>query len=185
MGQTGGSTNVDGVGGQGTANQGFKGGDTSRSGGLTPSYWGGGGGGGAGAAGAAGVVAENAANSVGGNGGIGVQTSISGTATYYAGGGGGISEGNNNFRLGGLGGGGKGEGASNAGSAGTANTGGGAGGNFYSTGRTGGSGIIILKYPNTVTATFSGGVTQSTVTSGAFKISTITAAGVSDTVSWA
>ena len=52
-------------------------------------------------------------------------------------------------------------------------------------GGNGGSGIIILKYPDTLTATFSGGVTQSTSTSGGFKISSITAAGVSDTVSWA
>jgi hypothetical protein len=51
-------------------------------------------------------------------------------------------------------------------------------------GANGGSGIAILKYPNSYTATFSGGVTQSTTTSGSFKISTITAAGISDTVSW-
>jgi hypothetical protein len=42
-----------------------------------------------------------------------------------------------------------------------------------------------LRYPNRYTATFSGGVTQTTTTSGQFKISTITAAGLSDTVSWA
>jgi hypothetical protein len=45
--------------------------------------------------------------------------------------------------------------------------------------------VVILKYESTFTATFSGGVTQTTATSGGFKISTITAAGVSDTVSWA
>jgi hypothetical protein len=49
----------------------------------------------------------------------------------------------------------------------------------------GGSGIVILKYPDTITATFSGGVTQSTASAGGFKVSQITAAGVSDTVSWA
>jgi hypothetical protein len=43
---------------------------------------------------------------------------------------------------------------------------------------------VILKYVDTLTATFSGGVTQSTASSGGFKISTITAAGISDTVSW-
>jgi hypothetical protein len=42
-----------------------------------------------------------------------------------------------------------------------------------------------LKYVDTKSATFSGGVTQTTTTSGGFKISIITAAGVSDTVSWA
>ena len=52
-------------------------------------------------------------------------------------------------------------------------------------GAAGGSGIIILKYPDAYTATFSGGVTQTTATSGGYKIATITAAGVSDTVSWA
>jgi hypothetical protein len=41
-----------------------------------------------------------------------------------------------------------------------------------------------LKYPDTYTATFSGGVTQTTATSGGFKITQVTAAGVSDTVSW-
>jgi hypothetical protein len=47
--------------------------------------------------------------------------------------------------------------------------------------------VIILKYPSRYTATFSGGVTQTTDSSTVpgFKISTITAAGVSDTVSWA
>jgi hypothetical protein len=46
--------------------------------------------------------------------------------------------------------------------------------------------VVILKYPDTLTATFSGGVTQSTpAPSGGFKISTITAAGISDTVSFA
>jgi hypothetical protein len=45
---------------------------------------------------------------------------------------------------------------------------------------------VILKYPDIFTATFSGGVTQTTAApSGGFKVSTITAAGVSDTVSWA
>jgi hypothetical protein len=42
-----------------------------------------------------------------------------------------------------------------------------------------------LRYPAVYTATFSGGVTQTTSTSGANKISVITAAGVSDTVSFA
>jgi hypothetical protein len=41
-----------------------------------------------------------------------------------------------------------------------------------------------LRYPAVYTATFSGGVTQSTTTSGNNKISSITAAGVSDTVTF-
>jgi hypothetical protein len=62
-----------------------------------------------------------------------------------------------------------------------ANTGGGGGGVTAA----GGSGVIILKYPDSYTATFSGGVTQSTSSSGGFKVSTVTAAGALDTVSWA
>jgi len=49
----------------------------------------------------------------------------------------------------------------------------------------GGSGIVVLKYSDVYTATFSGGVTQSTTSSGGYKISVITAAGGGDTVSWA
>jgi len=43
---------------------------------------------------------------------------------------------------------------------------------------------VILKYPDVFTATWTGGVTQTTTTSGGFKISTVTAAGVSDTVTF-
>jgi hypothetical protein len=52
------------------------------------------------------------------------------------------------------------------------------------TGGSGGSGVVILRYPDTLTATFSGGVTSATTSSGGFKISTITAAGTTDTVTW-
>jgi hypothetical protein len=53
-------------------------------------------------------------------------------------------------------------------------------------GYAGGSGLVVLKFPSNYTATFSGGVTQTTAApSAGFKVSTITAAGVSDTVSWA
>jgi hypothetical protein len=79
-----------------------------------------------------------------------------------------------------------------AGLAGSANTGGGGGAGSGgasggpTTGGAGGSGVIIIKYPDTFTATFSGGVTQSTAApSAGFKVSTITAAGVADTVSFA
>jgi hypothetical protein len=41
---------------------------------------------------------------------------------------------------------------------------------------------VILRYPASVTATFSGGVTATTVTIGVNKVSTITAAGPTDTV---
>lgn len=63
------------------------------------------------------------------------------------------------------------------GSTGAANTGGGAGASGYSSvnGVNGGSGVVIIKIPDTVTATFTGGVTQSSVTSGGFKTITVTA----------
>jgi hypothetical protein len=43
---------------------------------------------------------------------------------------------------------------------------------------------VILRYASGLTATFSGGVTQSTTTIGANKVSTITAAGIADTVTF-
>jgi hypothetical protein len=141
--------------------------------------WGGGGGGGAGGAGA------NSTSANGGAGGIGLSNSISGTATYYAGGGGGCSDSNNPSAAGGLGGGGKG--GSNSGShlpvSGQTNTGGGGGG-CRDLGRNGtngdyagagGSGIVILSYSSNYTASFSGGLTASTTTSGLYRISTVTA----------
>jgi hypothetical protein len=106
------------------------------------------GGGGAGAAGSNG----NPAGTVAGNGGIGLQYSITGVATYYAGGGAGATwTTGNTSASGGLGGGGNG-GFNGAGggvvsTAGTANTGGGGGGGYdYTYSRSGGSGIVIVKY---------------------------------------
>ena len=63
--------------------------------------------------------------------------------------------------------------------------GGGATNSISQPGAAGGGGVVILKYAAGLTATFTGGVTQSTTTSNGFKISTITAAGVSDTVTFA
>ena len=118
------------LGGAGTTNQGYAGGSGQDGGGY------GGGGGGAGQVGNTGGQ---------GKGGNGVQTSISGTATYYAGGGSAAYNG----QAGGLGGGGNG--AVNGGSVGgaaTVNTGGGGGGGggTYSAGGAGGSGIVIVRY---------------------------------------
>jgi hypothetical protein len=129
----------------------------------------GGGGGGAGAAG------SNASTSAGGAGGVGLQSSISGTSTYYAGGGGGgaPTPGTGTVSTGGGGNGINGT----VGNPGTPNTGGGGGGIVSGSiinGGNGGSGIVILKYLSSYTATFSGGLTSSTVTSGVNKISTIT-----------
>ena len=59
-------------------------------------------------------------------------------------------------------------------------TGGGGGGNTsaYGTNRpgaNGGSGVVIIKIPSANSATFSSGVTQSSTTSGGYKIYTVTA----------
>jgi hypothetical protein len=102
----------------------------------------GGGGGGASAAGANGGI------NTGGEGGAGTASSISGTSVTYAGGGGGGSYGGSGA-TGGSGGGGAGAiiGGSNQGASGTVNTGGGAGGSYANTsGGTGGSGIVIVRY---------------------------------------
>ena len=137
-----------------------------------PTSRGGGSGGGGGAAGA---------NSTGGamNGAIGVASDITGTSTYYCGGGG-SGDGGSGGGSGGTGGGGNGgNGDKNA----TPNTGGGGGGYndnnqgsgvFY--GGLGGSGVVILRYPDTKTITVGAGLTASTPSpSGGFKVTTFTA----------
>jgi hypothetical protein len=44
---------------------------------------------------------------------------------------------------------------------------------------------VIIRVPNTVNATFSGGVTQSSTTSGSYKIFTVTATSTtSETVTF-
>ncbi len=119
------STAANQAGGSGTAGQGFAGGAGTADLGINSA---GGGGGGAGAAGSAG------SSTVGGRGGNGIQSSITGTATYYGGGGGGSSYYTRGG--GGLGGGGSG------GTPGAANSGGGGG-----EGSVGGSGIVVVSYP--------------------------------------
>ena len=115
--------------------------------------------------------------SLGANGGIGLQNTISGIATYYAGGGGGGVYDNSSGGVGGNGGGGNGGGGSSGNAtAGATNKGGGGGGGSYNgAGGAGGSGLVILKYPSSYTATFSVGLTSSTITSAGYKISTVTA----------
>ena len=82
---------------------------------------------------------------LGGNGGAGIASAINGTVTTYAGGGGG--GGQSGGGTGGVGGGGAGA-ESNA-TAGTANRGGGGGGIYSNNAGAGGSGIVIIRYPNT------------------------------------
>ena len=108
---------------------------------------------GAGGGGAGGVGGDCSSQNAGA-GGAGKQYSISGTATYYAGGGGGSTHEPNdgsyssvNGGSGGQGGGGNGGNDGAAGQNGTANRGGGAGGGADNGGGgTGGSGIVIVAY---------------------------------------
>ena len=119
-------TPASGAVGLGTAGQGNPGGFPNAS--AT-----GGGGGGAGAHGSPGIPTGTSA------GGVGLEYSISGYPTLYAGGGGGLNG------IGGAGGGGSGLNTSN----GTTNTGGGGGtANVQLTPiGSGGSGIVIIRYP--------------------------------------
>ena len=152
------------LGGAGTPGQGYNGGN----GGATPltpyNIGGGGGGGGAGAVGVTWTTTQV------GNGGVGLQSSITGSAVYYAGGGGGGTDNRvyspGGFPATGAGTGGSGGGGNGAGfvvgsspatfrtsTAGTTNTGGGGGGgNYanpgYNAGQAGGSGVVILSIPS-------------------------------------
>lgn len=144
-GGSGGGVGRDGCGtpGTGTAGQGNSGGTTDCGGWQSA-----GGGGGAGEAGYNGGYDIGGISGTTSKGGDGVASSITGTATYYAGGGGGGS--NGGVAPGGLGGGGNGNGGSGVtGDNGTANTGGGGGGGRSGTGGTGGSGVVVVAYPNT------------------------------------
>ena len=114
----------------------------------------GGGGGGAGESG------KNAVSGQGGDGGDGIFSSITGISKYYAGGGGGAHRTSSFVSQGGLGGGGDGESASatkTSNSFGSQNTGGGAGaielGANPSAGRSGGSGIVVIRYKGKQKAT--------------------------------
>jgi hypothetical protein len=149
------------AGGSGTAGQGNPGGSGYNG---APNYGGGGGGG----AGASGV---NGSSTTGGTGGIGTQSSLSGSAVYYAGGGGGSTYNGGTPGSGGNGGGGAGSGGN--GTSATVNSGGGGGGaerTAPATGGNGGSGIVIITYIGNQrgtggTITSSGGYTVHSFTS--------------------
>ena len=132
-----------------------------------------GGGGGAGA-----IGGSATSNTQSGNGGDGRQSSITGIPTYYAGGGGGgMYNSTNGCGSGGLGGGGDGyRGTVPAIQQGTPNTGGGGGGDGrYNRGGNGGSGIVILRYPDFYTTTKTNTLISSVSTSVAgYKIETFT-----------
>lgn len=152
-GRAGLATNGSGGGGGSTASGGAGNGSGNNGGsGNSNSPGSGGGGGGAGGAGSNGS-GGGSGGATGGQGGIGIQSSITGTATYYAGGGGGggwTTAGAN----GGSGGGGRGGNPAawdgGSGVAGTANTGGGGGGGGDGGGQgaAGGSGVIVIAYPD-------------------------------------
>ena len=165
-GGSGGGVGQSGTGtGTGTSGQGYNGGSPN---GVNSA----GGGGGAGAQGLDGAS---------GTGGVGVASSITGSSIFRAGGGGGgrhIAQGGT--ASGGNGGGGNSGPTNGNGVSGSTNTGGGGGGGGESggtfSGGNGGSGVVIIKYANTLSPTISGGLTSSTSTAVlGFKITTFTA----------
>lgn len=177
-------------GGAGGVNQGFAG-RTSANLPLSDTRAAGGGGG---AGGLATAPVDGVSSTTASNGGVGVAVSITGSSVYYGGGGAGL---NYDFEkpddaagTGGLGGGANSSlGINVDGQNGGANLGGGgSGGTTYSgwnaatKGGNGGSGVVILRYPNTRTITIGAGLTGSTTTVGANKVTTITAG--SGNVSW-
>ncbi len=173
----------------GVAGQGYGGGVS-----CSGSYGGAGGGGGAGGVGQNGgptAAANNQCNgtntglnpTLGGNGGIGIQSSITGTAEWYGGGGGGGTNTNsgpsNTGGFGGQGGGGNGSWCANCiGENGTDGTGGGGGGgDCEGQGGDGGSGVVIISYVQPAATT-----TTSTTTTTVARSATTTVAPALDIV---
>ncbi|MDC0356959.1 filamentous hemagglutinin N-terminal domain-containing protein [Pelagibacteraceae bacterium] len=145
-GSGGGASFHGGTPGSGTSGQGNAGASTT--GGRNR------GGGGGGAGGAGGLV-----NGEGTNGGIGIQSSITGTAKWYAGGGGAGTDGTTGETYGGLlggsGVGGAGGAAQRNGNDAVANTGsggGGGGGHAALGGGDGSDGIVVINYNDVVSA---------------------------------
>lgn len=129
--------------GSGIAGQGYSGG--------TAGSAGAGGGGGGGGAGGAGGNGSNASQTAAGNGGLGIEWPI-GSGVYYAsgGGGGGSAGGTGSITTSIIpGGGGRGSTGTTAPESGTANTGGGGGGSRNAGAGSGGSGIVIIRWPKT------------------------------------
>ena len=153
-GGSGGGSGGNGAVGLGTAGQGNSGGISSN---AVYGYYARGGGGGAGSPGGPGILTGGGwSNNSGGSGGSGLCSTITGQRVFYAGGGGGgTRDGSAQGGFGGAGGGGTaGRKPGIPGTAGTANTGGGGGGgtgnidgSILANGGAGGSGIVILRYP--------------------------------------
>jgi hypothetical protein len=142
--------------------------------GISGQGFGGGAAGGQGTAGGGGGAGAAGSNNVGGTG---VASAITGSSVFRAGGG---TGGTASTVAGGAGGGGTG-GPHDTATAGTANTGGGGGGTrgpnaSTQSGKPGGSGVVIIKYPDSFTLSNpGGGLTFSTTSSGGFKVTTFTA----------
>jgi hypothetical protein len=162
-----------GTGGAGTSGQGSGGGSAIN--GFAPG-WASGGGGGAGGSGGTASRPDGLGTAQGGNGGIGLQSSITGVATYYAGGGGGFGDGRYPS---GSGSGGAGGGGSGSGVAGTANTGGGGGGGRtgITNGAVGGSGVVIISYASIVQRSTGGTVTSYSSGGTTYWVHTFTSSG--------
>lgn len=176
-GSGGGRSGTVGDAGSGAPDQGFDGGLGLN--GTNPNFRGAGGGG-------AGQIGGNSGTGFSGGGGNGVESNITGTLTYLAGGGGGGSGTDNTGAGAGGNGGGGGGGNGTVGIAADANTGGGGGGGGNSINgdgtNSGGSGVVIFKITESAIVTFSAGVTQTNATANGFTVYTVTAAGPTDTV---
>jgi hypothetical protein len=155
-------------GGAGVLNQGNNGGL-----GLPNVTVTGGGGGGAGTVGMSGT-GSSATTGKGGDGGSGIASAISGSVAVYGGGGGGGKQAANGLGggTGGVGGGGDGTQGVAVASPGQANTGGGGGGtgNNYN-GAAGGSGIVIISYPDSYAALTSSSNLGNAYTTGSGSLS--------------
>ena len=151
----------------------------------------GGGGGGAYAVGQNALIGSST-SIAGANGGDGLDNSPEYSSIYRAGGGGGghsVSPGTpTTTALGGTGGGGNGGKSGVYPGPGEEFKGGGGGGGGVSTwinGGQGGSGVVILRYiANDITASVTAGVTTSEVQIGGYKVLTVTAGGISDTITF-
>lgn len=188
-GGSGGGGSRDGAAAAGAGNQGSYNPVEGYSGGTTSPmpYGGAGGGGGAGGVGAAGV-GGTAGSERGGAGGVGLSSSITGSLVFRAGGGGGGAEQPNSAGggAGGNGGGGAGGIYQTTATSGTPNTGGGGGGAGYpgiSSGA-GGSGVVIIAYPDTLPAitTIPGTLTYDQPTRSGYRVYRFTAGSGTITV---
>ncbi len=155
------------TGGTATANQGFAGGQVTNGVAVNAAGAAGGGAGGAGNNAIGGADGGNPSyqNAVKG---LGLATSITGSSVTYAKGGMGYFRVTGPLPV---------DGPANTGDGGDAPVSGGG-----QTGKAGGSGVVILRYPNSATITIGAGLTGSTTTVGSDKVTTLTAG--TGNVSW-